>query len=148
MSDATPFRVMIVEDEALLAMQLESFLEDAGHEVVGWATSAAEARELCREARPDLAFVDLQLADGCTGMELARDIEDEDATVVFVTANSRMLPEDLCGAVGVISKPYSVHGIEAALRYLHEGLRGPPPLGDVPTSLTLAPHVRDRWTAG
>ncbi|TIU19091.1 MAG: response regulator, partial [Mesorhizobium sp.] len=41
-----PLKVLIVEDEALLAMELESLVQDAGHSVVGWATSLAEAREV------------------------------------------------------------------------------------------------------
>ena len=60
---ATRLRVLIVEDEALSAMLLQSYLEDVGHEVVGWATTAEEAVKLFKECAPDLAFVDLHLAE-------------------------------------------------------------------------------------
>lgn len=141
-----PLRVLIVEDEALLAMQLDALLMDAGHEVVGWAMTAEEAMEIFHHAKPDLAFVDLQLGGGRTGIDVARAIRATDSSiVVFVTANSNMLPEDFAGAVGVIDKPYSTQGIEAALTYLHEGIRTPPPCCAAPRSLTLAPAYRERW---
>jgi CheY-like chemotaxis protein len=141
-----PLRVLIVEDEALLAMQLDALLMDAGHEVVGWAMTADEAMEIFHHAQPDLAFVDLHLGDGPTGIDVARQIQAAGTSVVvFVTANSKMLPEDFAGAVGVIAKPYSMHGIEAALTYLHEGIRTPPPGCALPRSLILAPAYRERW---
>lgn len=141
-----PLRVLIVEDEALLAMQLDALLMDAGHEVVGWAMNADEAMQIFHHAKPDLAFVDLQLGEGPSGIDVAREIQATDSSVVvFVTANSKMLPDDFAGAIGVISKPYSMQGIEAALTYLHEGIRTPPPGCALPRSLTLAPAYRERW---
>lgn len=146
MAYRSPLRVLIVEDEALLAMQLDALLTDAGHEVVGWALSAEEAMEICRHAQPDLAFVDLQLGAGPSGIDVAREIQATHASVVvFVTASATMLPKDFAGAIGVISKPYSMQGIEAALSYLHEGIRTPPPGRALPRSLTLAPAYRERW---
>jgi two-component system, response regulator PdtaR len=138
-------RVLIIEDEALPAMLLQGFLEDAGHEVVGWATSSDEALQLARQTRPDLAFIDLHLADGLTGVKVAQDLHDLCQHVVFVTANSRMLPGDYAGALGVISKPYSTHGIKRALQYIIEGLRSPPPQSAKPSSFTLAPRYSARW---
>lgn len=144
--DRAPLRVLIVEDEALLAMQLEAFLMDAGHEVVGWATASAEALEMFQRTKPDLVFVDMHLADGPTGTTVAREIRRNDSSVVvFITANASMLPDDLEGAIGVIGKPYSLQGIEAALRYLHEGIRTPPPGCELPPSLTLGPEYKARW---
>ena len=146
-----PLRVLIVEDEALLAMQLDVLLMDAGHEVVGWAMTADEAMQIFHHAKPDLAFVDLQLGGGRTGIDVAREIRatnssaTDGSVVVFVTANANMLPEDFAGAIGVIDKPYSMQGIEAALSYLHECIRTPPPCCAVPRSLTLAPAYRERW---
>jgi CheY-like chemotaxis protein len=138
-------RVLIVEDEALPAMLLQGYLEDAGHQVVGWATTADEALQLSNEFHPDVAFVDLHLADGLTGIKVARQICREGGTVVFVTANSRMLPDDYAGAIGCIGKPYSMHGIQSALEYIEEGVRNPPPRCVRPSSLTLAPQYEHRW---
>jgi CheY-like chemotaxis protein len=142
----TPLRILIVEDEALLAMELEALLSEAGHEVVGWATSAAEALQLATTKRPDLAFVDLQLSDGNFGIELAVRMHDiAGCAAVFITANTAVLPADYGGAVGVIAKPYSVSGLLSVLRYLHEGLRRPPPLTELPSSLQLSPHYLQFW---
>lgn len=139
-----PLRVLIVEDEALAAMLLRSHLEDAGHTVVGWATTEEEAVRQFEATRPDLAFVDLHLADGLTGLAVAQRIQRANAPVVFVTANVRMLPDDFAGAIGCIGKPYSMHGIQRALEYLEEIVRNPPPQCACPPSLTLAPHFEHR----
>ena len=141
-----PLRVLIVEDEALPAMLLQGYLEDAGHAVVGWATCAAEAKELVTQTRPDLVFIDLQLADGPTGVQIAEECRKHSHSVVFVTANDRMLPDDYAGALGVISKPYSTHGIQRALEYIAQGLRNPPPRCVAPSSLKMAPAFAARWT--
>lgn len=138
-------RVAIVEDEALSALSLQGFLEDAGHQVVGWATTADEAASLVKEANPDLVFVDLHLADGMTGLRLASDLRDARRCFVFVTANSRMLPADYAGALGVISKPYSTHGIRRALDYIQQGLQSPPPRCARPSSFVPAPSFEARW---
>lgn len=141
-----PIRVLIVEDEALIAMELEGLVEDAGHEVAGWATTFDEARQLIEDGEPDVAFVDLQLADGQSGMDVARYIaEHYGSMVVFMTANPRWLPDDLLGAVGVMSKPYTMNGVLAALRYLHEGIRKPPPVSKRPSGLTLSPSYLAAW---
>jgi CheY-like chemotaxis protein len=59
-------RILIVEDEILIALELESLLQDLGHDVVGMAASSGEALSLGQELKPDLAFVDIHLADGST----------------------------------------------------------------------------------
>ena len=142
MSD--PLRVLIVEDEALLLMQLEMMLEDEGHLVVGTAMSSAEAISVAEQTRPDLAFVDIHLLDGPTGVMVAEHLRTMDETaVVFVTANAKRVPEDYVGAVGLIAKPYSRHGITAAIKYLHECIRRPPPSVALPLGFTLAPSFQD-----
>lgn len=138
-------RVVIVEDEALAAMSLQGFLEDAGHEVLGWAMTAGEASRLIDDTNPDLVFVDLHLADGSTGLHLAEGLCRARRPFVFVTANSRMLPPDFAGALGVIGKPYSTHGIQRALEYIEQGLRHPPPQCARPSSFLLSPHYESRW---
>lgn len=144
MSD--PIKVLIVEDEALIAMELEGLVEDAGHTVAGWASNFEEAKALIEATGPDLAFVDLQLADGHTGMDVARYISrNHRSMVVFMTANPRWLPDDLQGAVGVMAKPYTMNGVLGALRYLHEGIRRPPPVSQRPTGFTLSPAFASSW---
>jgi len=141
-----PLRVLIVEDEALLAMELEGLVEDAGHHVVGCAASSRQALELVDTVEADLAFVDMNLGDGPTGADVADYIrEQKTSMVVFLTANPRRIPDDFAGAVGVIAKPYTMGGLMAALKYLHEGVRTPPPVSREPVGFTLSPTYRGRW---
>ena len=103
-----PLRVLIAEDEALILMQLEFLVEDAGHVVLGSAATAAEAIGIAREVRPDLVFVDLQLRGGSSGIDIVRALRDDAAMIlVFVTANAQHLPEGFEGAAGVIAKPFT-----------------------------------------
>lgn len=119
MSNVKPLRILIVEDEFLIALELESLLQEAGHDVVGIAASSEEAVALSRELSPDLAFVDIHLADGLTGIDVARELSDQHhVTVLFMTANAKRIPEDFAGARGVIAKPYTERGVKEALAYV------------------------------
>lgn len=69
-----PLRVLIVEDEPLIAMDLEMVFEDAGHEVVGTARTADHAVAMARAQAPSLVIIDLNLADGTSGVDAARRI--------------------------------------------------------------------------
>jgi DNA-binding response OmpR family regulator len=133
---------MIVEDEPLLALQLEDELIDAGHDVVGCAMTASEATTLAGDEQPDLVLLDVYLQGGSTGIEIAPWLA-QDAVVVFLTAAADELPGDLAGAVGVIEKPYSSRAMRAALAWLAQAIdRGVPP--PPPYSLRLAPHFQPR----
>jgi CheY-like chemotaxis protein len=108
-----------VEDELLIALELESLLQDEGHDVVGIAASSAEALALTAKLAPDLAFVDIHLSDGPTGIEVARQLADQnDVTVLFMTANAKRIPDDHAGAQGVIAKPYTERGVRQALAFV------------------------------
>lgn len=147
MSD--PLRVLIVEDEALLLMQLESTVEAEGHDVVGTAMTSGEAIALAGMVAPDIAFVDLQLLDGPTGLSVARHLRASERTlVVFITANATRIPEDYEGAAGIVSKPFSQSGMTATLRYLTECVRTPPPSLPVPAELKVAPAHGIRFRGG
>ncbi len=119
MSSDPSLRILIVEDEILIALELESLLQDAGHEVVGIAASSDEALALGADLGPDLAFVDIHLADGPTGVEAARRLARERGiTVLFMTANAKRIPDDFAEAHGVIAKPYTERGVLQALDYV------------------------------
>ncbi|HTV67456.1 MAG TPA: response regulator [Rhizobiaceae bacterium] len=149
MSNLAPLKVLIVEDEALLAMELESLIAEAGHEVVGWATSSAQARKFVDQTDADLAFVDIHLSDGPTGLDVAAYIKAEKPTiVVFLTANSKRVPDDFAGACGVMSKPYTVNGLVGCLRFVQEGIRKPPPIASRPVGFALAPSYASQWGLG
>ena len=142
-------RVLIVEDEALLAMELEALVEESGHSVAGWAVSSGEALKMADEVTADIALVDVHLIDGPTGVNVAEYISSRElSAVVFMTANPKRIPENFVGAIGVIAKPYTLNGVKSALRYLHEGVRRPPPQCDLPAGFHLSPDYAFDWGAG
>ena len=136
-------RILLVEDDALILMQMEALVEDAGHLVVGMAMRTAEALELAREVHPDLALVDLRLGEGDSGVDVAHALRDQpDVMVVFVTANALRLGDDLAGAAGVIAKPFTRAVVAGGMRYLEECLRNPPPRRPLPMGMHMMPEYR------
>lgn len=142
-----PLSVLIVEDEALLAMDIEAMVEDAGHKVVAEAASLFDVEDLPVDLRPDLAFVDVQLAKGTSGLDVCALIRKRwsKALVVFVTANPLKIPEDYAGGHGVIPKPFSRNGLLSAMRYIEEGVCKPPPVSPQPASFIAAPAFAATW---
>lgn len=136
-----PLNILIVEDEALLVMDIEAMVEDSGHQVVGQAASLGDVEALADEFAPDLAFVDVQLARGSSGFDVCRLIRQRwgNACIVFVTANPLAIPNDYCGGHGVIPKPFSRNGLMAAMRYIEEGVCDPPPVSPQPASFIASP---------
>lgn len=123
---------MIVEDEALLALELELEVESAGHVVVGTAASRKAAFDIIDKSEPDFAFVDVHLSDGPTGIDIGRRLAEKDVPFVFVTGNIKRIPQDFVGAIGAIEKPYTMNGLQNALSYISETVAGgdsvaPPP---------------------
>lgn len=132
---------MIVEDQALLAMELEMVLAEAGWEVVGCAMDSAGALAIADMHRPDLALVDINLLDGMTGPQIARRmVEDHGAAVIFLTANPEQIPDGFAGALGALSKPFdeaTILGVVAFARQfiLHRTV------GSAPRRFRLAPWL-------
>ena len=143
-----PLRVMIVEDEAVLAMDIEAMVEDCGHFVVAEAASLKDVEALPALTCPDIVFVDVQLAEGSSGLDVCAYVRLHwrDAVVVFVTANPKKIPEDFAGAHGVIAKPFSRNGLLHAMRYISNGLIDPPPSLGRPSSFNEAPAFAETWT--
>lgn len=110
--------ILIIEDEALVAMELRFVLEDLGYEVVGSAADARTALDLVKQKEVDLALVDIHLSDGPTGVELGRGLaNDNGVTVLYMTANPGMLREGVAGTIGVLPKPTDEHAVQKAVDY-------------------------------
>jgi CheY-like chemotaxis protein len=141
--------VLIVEDEMLLVMDIEAMVEDSGHKVIAEAACLEEVEALPDDTAPQLAFVDVHLACGSNGLDVCHLIKRRwpKALIVFVTANVAKLPDDFCGAHGVIAKPFSHAGIVNALHYLADGMFDPPPRRPLPASLVPSPHLKRRWAS-
>ena len=111
-------RILIIEDEALVAMELRFVLEDLGYEVVGSAADARTALDLVKQKEVDLALVDIHLSDGPTGVELGRGLaNDNGVTVLYMTANPGMLREGVAGTIGVLPKPTDEYAVQKAVDY-------------------------------
>jgi CheY-like chemotaxis protein len=107
-------KVLVVEDEPIIALDLERILTNAGHETIGPASTLEQA--LAYAPMSDVAFVDLGLADGPSGGSLARRLMDRfGIKVIFVTGDSRSVGHGLEGAVEIIGKPFTDDRILAAL---------------------------------
>jgi len=120
-------RILIIEDEALVAMELRFVLEDLGYEVVGTAADARTARNVVRETEIDLALVDIHLSDGPTGVELGRELGQEmGVTVLFMTANPGMVRNGVAGTIGVLSKPTDERAVQTAVDYALRRRQGQP----------------------
>ena len=112
-------RILIVEDELIIAADLQSKLRRLGHEVVGMAVDADEAIAIAERARPDIVLMDVQLQGATNGIEAARIIYERAAPhIVFITAFPGTFIRDptpmnkswLC-----LGKPFSQTQLEATL---------------------------------
>lgn len=117
MEFAMQAKILIVEDEILVALDMEMALEEMGHKPVGIAPDSRIAATLAHE-RPDIALVDLNLRDGLTGPQIARRLVDEHGVgIIFVTANPRMIGDNHAGIIGVVEKPCDHNLIRDAIHY-------------------------------
>jgi CheY-like chemotaxis protein len=112
-------RVMIVEDEQIVAADLESKLRRMGHEIVGITASGEDAVRIAEEVRPELVLMDIQLQGPMSGIEAAKRIQRNTAAqIIFITAYvgvflrdpTQMQPPGMC-----VSKPFSQYELQAAL---------------------------------
>ena len=127
-------RVLIVEDEFLIAMDIEDSIMQAEDEadVIGIANRLDDAIALGRSA--DVAFVDVNLADGQTGPEIGRRLSENGVVVIFMTANPEVVVNLGVGA-GVISKPVPQDAVEQCLSYAiakRAGTHAVTPIGMLP----------------
>jgi CheY-like chemotaxis protein len=113
-------RVLIVEDELIVADDLEWQLRQIGCAVVGIAASGEEAVSLAEQERPDVVLMDIQLQGALNGIDAARLIQRKTgAAIIFVTAFAavfvrdpgQMQPPGIC-----LSKPFSTVQLKAALQ--------------------------------
>lgn len=113
-------RVLIVEDEWLVADDLEYEIVDAGYEVIGIARTKAEALSEAAACRPDVAVMDVRLAGGDNGVDVARHLKTEyDVRCIFASGTltdqietiRQFDPEPL----GLLSKPVQRHDLLKAL---------------------------------
>ena len=119
-------KILIVEDEIIVAMSMQMLLRQMGHESIGIAPDLDNALRLAEQV-PDLALVDLNLRDGLTGPEIGALLSrDHGVAVLFVTANPRALGDGIAGTIGVLTKPTDRDAIKQAVDYALRVKRGEP----------------------
>lgn len=113
----TRARVMIIEDEPIIAMDIETIVRDLGHEVTGVAVTRDEAVALAMEDRPGLVLADIQLADDSSGIDAVKDILAEfNVPVIFITAfPERLLTGERPEPTFLITKPFQRTTVKAAI---------------------------------
>lgn len=118
MAKSVSGKIMIIEDEAVIAMDLEGIVGDMGHQVTGIAKTETEALALFAKETPDLILSDIQLADMSSGIDAVNKIVGENAEipVIFITA----FPERLLTGEGpepafLITKPYTEEQVRSAV---------------------------------
>ncbi|MDJ1016936.1 MAG: response regulator [Paracoccaceae bacterium] len=118
MRDAISGRVLVIEDEAIIAMDLESIVMEMGHSVVGNARTRNDAVRMVSEERPDLILADIQLADNSSGIDAVNDIlaSHETLPVIFITAfPERLLTGERPEPAFLIPKPYAEDQVRSAV---------------------------------
>lgn len=116
-SDQIAAKVLIIEDEPLIALELESLVGDIGHEVVGVARTRDEAVALADRAKPGLVLADIQLADGSSGIDAVNEIlSNQSVPVIFITAYpERLLTGERAEPTFLIPKPFRQEMVKAVI---------------------------------
>lgn len=109
--------VLIIEDEPLIAMDLEHLVQDLGHRVTALAATQAEAVAAAQRERPGLVLADIQLADGSSGIDAVNDIQAAiDVPVIFITAfPERLLTGECVEPAFLITKPFRPQAVRATI---------------------------------
>jgi DNA-directed RNA polymerase specialized sigma24 family protein len=118
MADSVSGKVMIIEDETIIAMDLESLVGEMGHRVTGIARTHSEAVDLARQEMPDLILADIQLADNSSGIEAVNEVMTDLGTcpVIFITAfPERLLSGERKEPAFLIAKPYTQEQVRSAV---------------------------------
>ena len=109
--------VLIIEDEAVIAADIEALVREMGHSVIGIATTRSEAAETVARARPGLVLADIHLADGSSGIDAVKDtLEYIDVPVIFITAfPERLLTGQRPEPTFLITKPFQPETVKASI---------------------------------
>lgn len=123
--NSSSYKILIVEDEYIIANNLEIILSNAGYTVLGAANSVARALALIGQQRPDMVLLDIYLKGNETGIDLAKQLEEIDIPFIYISANDSQSVLEAVKATrpsGYIVKPFREKDILTALeigRYRH-----------------------------
>lgn len=110
------YRILIVEDEIIVATEIEYVVAEMGHDPI--AIAADQRSALAHASRADIALVDLNLRDGPSGIGIGKILaQTHGVTVLFLTANPAQLGEGVPGTVGVMPKPATDRDVREAVEF-------------------------------
>jgi len=111
-------RILVLEDEPLLAMMLEECLEELGHELAGSAASVEQAFQLLDEATfpPDFALLDFSLGGQTNSLPVARRLRAQGVPFAYLTGHTSLDAESDVPPAPMLSKPFSFEQLEEAIR--------------------------------
>ena len=113
-------RILLVEDDALIALDIAGLLQDLGHEVCAEAADAFAGLELAESTKPDLAVVDIRLAKNTDGGKLARKLYDRlGVRSLFISGSiteAFRREMEAINPLGFLAKPISRRHLDEALR--------------------------------
>lgn len=133
---STPGCLLVAEDEILVAMEMEDSLEASGHRVCGVAMTAPQAIDLAERHMPDLALVDVNLADGTNGLDAVKAIKERYAIpAIIVSGHANAQDAERAGAIGWIAKPFRFDDVLNLVNYILEARKGTTPAGPKPRGL-------------
>jgi len=109
--------IMIIEDEPLIALDIEHMVKELGHRVTGIARTHAEAVELFGKTAPKMVLADIQLADGSSGIDAVNDIlKSSEIPVIFITAfPERLLTGERPEPAFLVTKPFNPEMVKALI---------------------------------
>jgi CheY-like chemotaxis protein len=109
--------VLIIEDEPLIGMDIESIVDGLGHRVIGIARTRSEAVALAQGSRPGLVLADIRLADGSSGLDAVNDmLKSFEVPVIFITAfPEQLLTGERPEPAFLIAKPFRPATVSAVI---------------------------------
>ncbi|MGL5735709.1 MAG: response regulator [Beijerinckiaceae bacterium] len=116
-SDQLAARALIIEDEPLIALDIETLVTEIGHDVVGIARTASEATAMAQKHQPDIILSDIQLADGSSGIDAVNEIlRSHNVPVIFITAYpERLLTGERAEPTFLMTKPFRPEMVKAVI---------------------------------
>ncbi|MDX3929583.1 MAG: response regulator [Shinella sp.] len=109
--------ILIIEDEPLIAMDIEDMVRSLGHRVTGIARTHAEAVDLYHRSPPGMVLADIQLADGSSGIDAVNEIlKNSSVPVIFITAfPERLLTGEKPEPAFLVTKPFNPEMVKALI---------------------------------
>ena len=112
-------RILVVEDEAITALDLKYSLEELGYDVIDTVDTGQDAIDVAAEKTPDVVLMDIKLKGDMEGIEAAGVISQWHIPIIYLTANTDVdtfEKSNVNGSYGFVSKPYDINKLDKTLK--------------------------------